>query len=416
MNNSGLLTMHKKLDSFQVSAIWEKSDQLWIDGQYHTAVSMRKNLMEELYELNGVRGDNYFPPNLSIGFLGPIGHQAMLGVHIAAQRLGVIPRGTRSAARVLKEEPKPLLDVFSNELIYTNYASAPAWTELPNHWHAAERLQLVRAQEGFLDLYQLIESVFSKADSMPTNPLFEVSEAYLDKCNFEFRELGLKGDSWFVGLHIRNEGNNLARRNQPIESYISSIKEITSRGGWVIRIGDSTMEPLPKLPRVIDLVAHEDSRKDLHLYVLSQCKFFMGTSSGPSSVPPLFGVPTLVTNTTSIGRNVLSAAANSMYVPKIHTDLNGKIKSLSEILQGPDAFGELELPKLKELGLDLKPNSEDEIHAAVCEMFDNLAGIKNRHESEFLAQVANIRSKSPWTSQGNFATSFLEKYQERFIS
>lgn len=415
LKNSGVLTDHLSRNSFEVSAAWEQTDKLWVDGKYNESVTGRKTILEELYKLNEVALENYFPPTLSIGYLGPIGHQAMLGVHIAAQNLDILPKGTRTAMRVLKEEPKPLLDVFQPYLNYVKYRNAPAWTELPNHWHAAERLQLIRTHSGFIDLYELIENVFTRSNPTPENPLFELDKNYLDYCQSELTKLGLKPHDWFVGLHIRNDGYLEARRNQPVESYSQAVKEIVDRGGVVVRIGDSSMAPMSSQPGLIDLVADLNSRQDLHLYVLAKSLFFIGTSSGPSSVPALFGVPTLITNTTSIGRNVLSAAVNSIYIPKLSVNSKGEICSFRATLLSQDAFGELELPALRELGINLLPNSSEDIHAAVCEMFERIEKGKIQGDAEYSFKIDKIRAEASWTSKGFFAVSFLEKYQKEFL-
>ena len=416
LKNSGAFSKHSGKNSIEILAQWEKQHSHWVNGDYEKSVNNRKLILSELYQINNVNTENYFPPVLSVEFSGPIGHQAMMGVHIAAQQLGILPYGKRLAFRKIAEEPKPLLDAFIPFINFANYAQDSAWTELPNHWHIAERLQLIKSNKGFIDLYEMIEKVFSSELRTPNNPLFSLPEEYLEFAKSELGLLGLKNDQWFVGLHIRNEGSGYARRNQPIESYIKGILEITSRGGWVIRIGDSSMTPLPRMAQVIDLVNYEEARSDLHAYVLAKCNFFIGTSSGPSSVPPLFGVPTVVTNTTSLGRNVLSAAKNSIYLPKILTNLNFEMLSFEQILKNEDAFGELELDELEKRGLNLLPNTEDDILSAVIEMFDRLDNPDISEKNDFSSRICEIRAGSPWTSQGEFAKSFLEKYQERFLA
>lgn len=415
IKNSGILTNHNDQTSYDLSAAWEKTDKLWVDGKYNESVKARKILLEDLYRFNEVEIENYFPPSLSIGFLGPMGHQALLGVHLSAQNLGILPKGTRTAIRVLGEEPKPLLDVFKPYLNYVNYRTSPAWTELPNHWHSTERLQLIRAHDGFIDLYEMIENVFTKSNPTPEKPLFNLDKNYIDYCQTELAKLGLRQDDWFVGLHIRNDGHTEARRNQPVESYLRAIEDVISRGGKVIRIGDTSMPPMPSQLGFIDLVAESNSRKDLHLYVLAKSLFFIGTSSGPSSVPALFGVPTLITNTTSIGRNVLSAAKNSIYIPKLNLDSKGKIRSFRETLKTPDAFGELELPDLRQLGIQLRTNSSEEIISAVSEMFEKIENNQICGQNEYELRVNEIRAESSWTSKGIFAVSFLERYQEELL-
>ena len=63
----------------------------------------------------------------------------------------------------------------------------------------------------------------------------------------------------------------------------------------VVRIGDLNSPKLPFINGFIDLTSNErDLNKDIDLLV--NAKFHIGTLSGPINVPPLFGVPILLTN------------------------------------------------------------------------------------------------------------------------
>ena len=69
-------------------------------------------------------------------------------------------------------------------------------------------------------------------------------------------------------------------RNCNISNYIGAIKEITRRGGWVVRMGDPTMTKLPILERVIDYPFTLSRSAVMDLYLLKECSFFIGTSTG----------------------------------------------------------------------------------------------------------------------------------------
>ena len=67
-------------------------------------------------------------------------------------------------------------------------------------------------------------------------------------------------------------------------------------GGWVIRMGDPSMVALPSMPNVLDY-CHSDLRADwMDVFIAAHCRFMIGTSSGPAYVPPLYGVPSVLTN------------------------------------------------------------------------------------------------------------------------
>ncbi|MCG8510942.1 MAG: TIGR04372 family glycosyltransferase, partial [Rhodospirillales bacterium] len=123
------------------------------------------------------------------------------------------------------------------------------------------------------------------------------------------REYGCGDDDWFVALHVRDSGfyeedqpwDYNKFRNAPIADYVSAIEAITRRGGWVLRMGDPSMEPLPPMDRVIDYATGPDRQDWMDVFGLSQCRFFVGTASGPMNVARAFCVPVVATNYFPVG-------------------------------------------------------------------------------------------------------------------
>ena len=66
-------------------------------------------------------------------------------------------------------------------------------------------------------------------------------------------------------LHVREPGYRGESRENTTENwrnanpldYLKAIKAVTNAGGWVFRMGDSSMTPLPSMPQVIDYAHHE---------------------------------------------------------------------------------------------------------------------------------------------------------------
>ncbi|MDA1330213.1 MAG: TIGR04372 family glycosyltransferase [Chloroflexi bacterium] len=120
-------------------------------------------------------------------------------------------------------------------------------------------------------------------------------------CEEERERIGLPRDAWFVCLHVREGGysgdwENI--RNASISNYLGAIKEITMRGGWVVRMGDSTMTKLPTLDRVIDYAIHPARSAIMDVYLLKECSFYVGTSSGILDTAFLLWKPVVITNAT----------------------------------------------------------------------------------------------------------------------
>ena len=81
-------------------------------------------------------------------------------------------------------------------------------------------------------------------------------------------------------------------RNADVVTYLPAIREVIARGGYIIRLGDSSMRPLPKEKGIVDYALSNAKSEFMDLFLCSTCKFFIGTNSGLGLVPPIFGVLT----------------------------------------------------------------------------------------------------------------------------
>lgn len=126
---------------------------------------------------------------------------------------------------------------------------------------------------------------------------FTLSGNQKSELDLFLQSLGVTEDDWYVVLHVR-EGADNSIRNANIDSYYGAIEAITSKGGWVFRIGDASMTPLRKnMQRVIDLPFSNAFRpRYIDLYLLATARFVICTASGPSDFPFYFNVPRLITN------------------------------------------------------------------------------------------------------------------------
>jgi len=252
-------------------------------------------------------------------------------------------------------------------------------------------------------------------------------------CEVERDRMGLPLDAWFVCLHVREGGysgdwNNI--RNADITCYLGAIKEITQRGGWVVRMGDPSMTKLPALERVIDY-AHSPSRGALmDVYLMKECSFYVGTSSGITDTAFLLGKPVVLTNMTS-WINLLPQKYGDLIIFKhIYSRSESRFISLQEWLLRasmitPDHWSSPDW--------QLVENSEDEITSVVREKLDlpgkrDPTDLQHEFKKTHLLAVqelsktlrfgsAEIENCNDWfrmasrmlTWRGEVSTSFLEK-------
>lgn len=188
-------------------------------------------------------------------------------------------------------------------------------------------------------------------------------------CEVERERMGLPRDVWFVCLHVREGGysgdwENF--RNADIGNYLGAIKEITQRGGWVVRMGDPTMTKLPVLERVIDY-AHSDNRSAImDVYLLKECSFYVGTSSGITDTAFLLGKSVVLTNMTS-WINLLPPQSGDLTIFKhVYSRSENRFLSIQEWLMRASSIRE----NWSSPDWCLVDNSEEEITSVVKERLD----------------------------------------------
>ena len=190
--------------------------------------------------------------------------------------------------------------------------------------------------------------------------------------------LGVPKGAWFVCLHVRESGfrdgdsRDGSFRNADIDTYLPAIKTVVAHGGWVIRMGNPTMKPLPPIDQVIDY-AHSDGRSDwMDVFLGAQCRFIIGTASGPNPISIAFGVPMVLTN--YLPWNMLHFSSQDLFLPRLFWSLKEKRHlTFPEILSSPlgAAFLQFQYDKL---GVEILENTPEEINDIVLEMLMRLDG------------------------------------------
>ena len=133
-------------------------------------------------------------------------------------------------------------------------------------------------------------------------------------------KMGIPEDAWFVCLHVREQGY-LGRdpghdiRNASISNYLPAIRFITQKGGYVIRLGDPTMTAIQPMENVLDYALSEFRSDLMDLYLMSHCRFFFASFSGPYNLAMLFHKPYCMVNATDLVYS-LPCFSKCMFIPK----------------------------------------------------------------------------------------------------
>jgi putative glycosyltransferase (TIGR04372 family) len=194
------------------------------------------------------------------------------------------------------------------------------------------------------------------------------------------REMGVPDGAWFVSLHVRSSGFHereaalaQAYRNADVASYLPLIREVVGRGGWVIRLGDPSMPPLPRVPGAVDYATgpHKSDRMDV--FLCGGCRFFVGGPSGLIHLPTTFGVPCLATNWVSNALPVYGR--HDLFVPKrVRSDGPGRVLTFDEWLDPRNRDRYVLGTEMAAAGLRVIDNTAEELREVVAEMLDRLDG------------------------------------------
>jgi putative glycosyltransferase (TIGR04372 family) len=383
-------------------------------GHYKKSVLQRSDAMRILYELHKQEAHkDYYPPLLGSSFSSSIGHLGLHLIHIQSREL-LLPGGARTII-----EPKSCGNtvVFDYLSIERNKLKLSLFDDSNALWNSplSENLLMIKAHNGFIDLYEMVETYGSKLISLGENSQAKFRDdvihkmpRYWENCQVELRSHGLNVEDKFFVLHVRDPLENRNLRSASINNYVGAINYLIKQGYKVVRIGTFENRIVDfQRKGFIDLSALKESSECL-LYLLLSCVGFIGTTSGPKTLSLAFGVPTLVTNLTSVARNSFSFP-EAMYLPKI---LSGRHKNieLEDYFQPEVGFGEMSRGYLHRRGLALRENNRFEILAAT-EYF--MSKIMTGNKFRFTSQAGKLleaRINNQALTYGELVPTFLEKY------
>lgn len=141
--------------------------------------------------------------------------------------------------------------------------------------------------------------------------------------------VGLRPSDKIVTLHCREAGYRVdsrhALRNVEIATYLPALRRLVERGYTVIRLGDRSMTPLPEIPGVFDYAMSGIKSPEMDVLLPAVAAFHIGSSSGLSLVPQLFGTPCLYLNWYPLDMMPWGRQNWSILRPMHHLDGSGTI-------------------------------------------------------------------------------------------
>lgn len=176
-------------------------------------------------------------------------------------------------------------------------------------------------------------------------------------------QMGIGLNEWFVCLHVRAIESR-PFRNASIQNYIEGIKAITDAGGWVVRLGEPGLPKLPVMEKVIDYANSPYKSELMDIYLISECRFFLGHSSGPNIVANLFRKPLLLVNMTEWVASTLLKKGDLGIMKHVFSYSRNRYLSIKEVFEEPSL---VQFDGIPAEDYEIVENSSEEIREAIEE-------------------------------------------------
>lgn len=402
------LFLHLRRDLSLRNALWKEANAFYIQSNWSSARS-KLEIADQVQEeaARRIAGESTRLRFLGSSITNHIGHMA-------------ISMGTRARLRILGESTQSFLVISSRS---ANDSLLESWEKFfpvlrvsntdasiieSNLWPLFDHVQTVRTSKGVLDLITA-HNRYARAYEVNNHlPLLTISKELEDRAKDKFSNWGWDPNGWFVTMHIREDKDNFPGygRNSNPENYLPAIRAIIGRGGNVVRIGNPGMSALPPLDGFMDLSQYRNTEDWLDLFLMANCKFFIGTTSGPLIVPTLFGTRILATNAPDLGKFVY--LPKGILLPKRVRTESGSLLSLDQQLKSPAGSTDAWLGNFDGQRIQWEENSPIDILDAVEEMFsEDVAGLGSmqKHAFEMILQ-AGASDSTP------IAKSFLSNHPD----
>ncbi|HLC98712.1 MAG TPA: TIGR04372 family glycosyltransferase [Candidatus Nanoarchaeia archaeon] len=235
------------------------------------------------------------------------------------------------------------------------------------------------------------------------------------------REMGLKGNDWFICFHSRGP-KYLAHelksidtsyhdyRNWDIATAMKAVEYINSKGGYAVRMGAIVEKRLPDMgsSRVIDYATkHRSEFGDI--YLPSRCKFFLGDGCGLNQVGQIFNVPEAWVNVLPLENPPWSC--RGVYIPKKLYSLRKKrLLTFKEIVDS-GLSNAWRADEYKNAGVRWVDNTPEEILDLVKEVNERIDGAwrETEEDREFQKRFRAL------FRQGSHCHGFLSRIGAKFL-
>lgn len=335
---------------------------------------------------------------LASSFLSHVGHLVYAATLVELQRRGRVS-GSRIGIRHGQSQNGFLRRQFESRVLDSVPADSP-YTEMIS---ARKRYRMSDGR------WSTMSELVSEAASLWASvaPFATLDPEIRKRGDAVLAGLGVPPDAPVVTLHVREGGFHggvaamMSLRDSRIADYRDAVAYLAGTGTCVIRLGDRSMTPAEPQDGFVDYPFTAAKSEWMDVYLASRCRFHIGTSSGMSFVPLMFGRPVLFTNWTTLSHTVCSPSVVTL--PKVLLDPDGRVVPLAEYCARHGHIFERSDATLH--GLSFRDNAPEDILDAVRLMDRHVApgsgrlapppGLFAGAQAVFAASPLKIRPQIP---------------------
>ena len=177
-------------------------------------------------------------------------------------------------------------------------------------------------------------------------------------------------------------------------------------------MGDATMSPTPQIDGLIDYALGPHKSDFMDVFLCSECLFFLGSNSGLFEISTVFGTPAALSNMCPI--TSLSRGMHDISIPMMHSKSGqNDLLSFSEIMDTEIANFRY-TDDYKKAGIDLIPNTKEEILELVTEQFQKVTNSFVLSEANEVLQKKYKALFKPGHYGYGYASKIGKKFLERY--
>lgn len=259
------------------------------------------------------------------------------------------------------------------------------------------------------------------------SPALKFTEEEIQYGKQKLLEMGITANDWFVCFHMRDEtylknqfpNQDWGRhqyRNSALEDLRPSMEYITQLGGFALRMGQITETRLLSENKKIIDYANTFRSDFLDIFLLSQCRFFIGTTSGVTNLAIIFNRPYMLYNLFPL--IYIKAMSTDLFLPlKLRNKQQVLLKF--ETMKKNNYFLLSTQEEFDQHDLEVVQNSAEEILEATKEFYEIISNKKNNYSNEVserlfekFCRIFDVENKK---IHGQISRSFLLTNQKELF-